>query len=85
MIDVKKAADISAEYLKQFFPEATKVQLEEVELTDDKKFWNITLSYEGDDLSTTSFVILNRQRKFKVFRVEADSGTVLSMKIRELK
>ena len=84
MIDVKKAADISAEYLKKFFIDATKIQLEEVELTDDKKFWNITLSYDSDD-SATGYIILGKVRKFKVFRIEAETGEVLSMKIRDFK
>lgn len=84
MIDVKKAADISAEYLKSFFPEVTKIQLEEVELTDDKKYWNITLSFDSDD-NTTGYIVLGKVRKYKVFRLESATGDVLSMKIRDFK
>lgn len=84
MIDVKKAADISAEYLINFFPTSTKIQLEEVELTDDKKFWNITLSYESED-TATGYIVLGKVRKFKIFRIDALNGEVLSMKIRDSK
>ena len=45
MIDVTEASNKAKKYLASFFPDAEKVQLEEVELTDDKTHWLITLSY----------------------------------------
>ena len=49
MIDVKIAANAGVDYLMQFSPNATNVQLEEVEISDDEKFWTVTLSYDNQD------------------------------------
>ncbi len=54
MINVKEATDKAREYLVSFFPDAEKVQLEEIELTEDKEHWFITLSYEGVSNSVAS-------------------------------
>ena len=45
-MEVKEATDKAVNYLTNFYPEADRVKLEEVEITDDNKFWNITLSYD---------------------------------------
>ena len=45
MIDVKEATGKAREYLVSFFPDAEKVQLEEVELTEDKAHWYITREF----------------------------------------
>ncbi|MFC2120166.1 hypothetical protein ACFLTI_01080 [Bacteroidota bacterium] len=44
MIDAKVAVDKATDYLKIFFPESERTQLIEVELSDDKKSWYITMS-----------------------------------------
>ncbi len=88
MIDVKKAAQISADYMKGFFPESDSIRLEEVEITDDKKFWIITLSYSQDDIDQNSpFLGIKggKIKKYKIFKIKSESGEVLSMKIREFK
>lgn len=77
----KKAVD----HLKNFFPDATVIQLEELDLTDDDKYWNITLSYEGAEAPVSAWMNPVRSRKFKIFKIDAVSGEVRSMKIRELK
>lgn len=82
---INELADIAAEYLKSFFPDADKIQLEEIEITDDDQFWNITLSYEGSDLPSGNIWIGARSRKYKIFKIDAASGNVRSMKIRDMK
>ena len=37
-MEVKEATEKAVEHLKQFYPTGEKVQLEEVEITDDDKF-----------------------------------------------
>ena len=85
MIDVKEATSKAREYLLTFFPEAEKVQLEEIELTSDKTHWYITLSYEGVSNSVASSLLVGKQLRYKIFKLEAESGQVISMKIRDIK
>ena len=85
MIDVKEAADKAKEHLNSFFPDADKVQLEEVELTNDKAHWYITLSYEGVSNSVASSLLVGKTVRYKVFKLDAENGEVLSMKIRDIK
>jgi len=37
ILDVKDSVGKSIEYLKKFFPSAEKIQIEEIEITDDDK------------------------------------------------
>ena len=85
MINVKEATDKAREYLQAFFPEAENVQLEEVELTGDKAYWLITLSYEGVSNSVASSLLVGKTVLYKIFKLDAETGTVISMKIRDIK
>ena len=85
MIDVKEATTKAREYLQSFFPDAEKVQLEEVELTDDKAHWFITLSYEGVSNSVASSLLVGKSVRYKLFKLDAETGEVISMKIRDIK
>ena len=85
MIDVKEATGKAREYLVSFFPDAEKVQLEEVELTEDKSYWYITVSYEGVSNSVASSLLVGKSLRYKIFKLDAESGEVISMKIRDIK
>ncbi len=85
MIDVTEASNKAKSYLDSFFPDAEKVQLEEVELTNDKTHWLITLSYEGVSNSVASSLLVGKSLRYKIFKLEAESGEVISMKIRDIK
>lgn len=85
MIDVRQAIDIAKEHLTVFFPEAENVQLEEVELTNDKTHWLITLSYEGVTTSVASSLLVGKSLIYKQFKLDAESGDVISMRIRDIK
>ena len=85
MINVKDATDKAKEYLRAFFPDAEQVQLEEVELGADKKHWLITLSYEGISGSVASSMLVGKSLRYKLFKLDAKTGEVLSMKIRDIK
>lgn len=86
MLDVKEATQRASEYFGRLYADQgslfTNVQLEEVELTDDGQYWLITLSYSP----TTSLgtILGNPVRKYKVFKIDAGTGDVKSMKIRNL-
>lgn len=84
MINIKDVPVISAEYLKSFYPLADKIQIEEIELSEDRLNCSITLSYE-EQLPTGGFVFLNTPKTYKTFKVDMTTGEVLSMKIRVFK
>lgn len=85
MINVKDATEKVKEYLLAFFPDAEQVQLEEVELSEDKGYWLITLSYEGLSGSVASSMLVGKSLRYKIFKLDAENGEVLSMKIRDIK
>jgi hypothetical protein len=85
MINVKKATDKAKEHLLAFFPDADQVQLEEVELSEDKAHWLITLSYEGVSSSVASSMLVGKSLLYKIFKLDAKNGEVISMKIRNIK
>jgi hypothetical protein len=92
MIDVKDAVKIAYQHFEQLFADVKpdEVALEEVEITEDDKYWNITLGYndpfekdrqnEANPLSR--LIGPARNRHYKLFRIDASDGRVLSMKIR---
>lgn len=87
MIDVKEAARSAAEYFAGLFPDQgySDVLLEEVELKEDEKHWLITLSYAlppsgGDPLAS----IRPRQRRYKQFKIDAQTGRVQAMTVRNV-
>jgi len=85
MINVKVATDKAKEHLLAFFPDAEQVQLEEVELSEDKAHWLITLSYEGVSSSVASSMLVGKSLLYKIFKLDAKNGEVISMKIRNIK
>lgn len=84
MLDVKEAAERASEYFAGLYQDQrlSNVQLEEVELTDDGKFWLITLSHPVPNESPA--LTFSFKRKYKVFKIDAKTGEVKSMKIRKV-
>lgn len=90
MIDVKAAVSSASSYLRSLQDvigdSLENLMLEEVELSDDKRFWLITLGF--DRPSRSSFFPIGGsptiQRTYKLFRVNAETGEVEAMKIREV-
>lgn len=80
MITVKDAAARAAEFARNVLEEGRgrDLQLEEVEYTKRPPRWLITLSMP----SSSPLGLLARE--YKMFTVDAETGEVLSMKIREL-
>ncbi len=81
MIDVKQAVDIASQYLISLFADKnpSNIQLEEVELSEDEKHWFITLSF-----TEMVLFIVQPRKSYKLFKINADTGQVQSMKIREV-
>jgi hypothetical protein len=74
-----------------FYQEVTSTQakgrLEEVKLSDDEKYWLITLSFlqpaDSDAWAVVAAVAPRSERAYKTFRVEATSGRVVAMEMLE--
>lgn len=79
MIDVKEAVKRAGAYYSELSGKPiTQLELEEVEKSDNEQYWLITLSYTGGSFATAF------QKSYKLFKVDAETGDVLSMKIRQV-
>ena len=78
MIDVKTAVRAAIGYVNEFreYIPPRDIRLEETEYDEDRRHWVITLSFVENDI--TGF------RSYKVFRIDANSGDVMSMKVRSV-
>ena len=88
LLTAKQAASVAAKYLKDLIPSAEGVLLEEVdqEISRGKLTWNITLSFvpgSGSGVSILPYTISGK-KDYKAFRIDATSGEVISMKIRNV-
>jgi len=94
MADVKSAVGAARNYFSELYENVVDVRLEEVELTEDKQRWTVTLSGlfppppTVDDpafqSAMSSVFGTPRERVYKTLTVDARTGEVQSMKIRQL-
>jgi hypothetical protein len=89
MIDVKAAIKAAMEFVAENFHEGalSSLRLEEVELSTDDACWHITLSLvRGDGVGALAAALGtdSRARDYKTVAVDAETGTVKSVKIRQL-
>jgi len=83
MIVVKDAISKAISYFRNLCPEYKSITLEEVELSEDEKYWLITLG--GSEV--IDFVNMRpslTSKEYKIFKIEYDTGKFISMKIREV-
>ncbi len=92
-IDVRSAVGAAQQYfgsLQDMIGFGTEdLRLEEAELSEDKKHWFITLGFiRPVDKTSNPLANLmetpNYEREYKVFKIDATTGEVKSMKILEL-
>ena len=95
MTDVKEAVAIAITYFRALMDDKglSDILLEEVELSDDERSWNVTLSglLPASKDEPASFNALaqalgqppQRRRVYKVFKINAERASVQSMKIRQ--
>lgn len=100
MIDVKEATSVAIKTAADFLSEQKvyDLALEEIELTEDDKFWLVTLGFSVEDTVPISkggagmnllSPIMNPSpakytRKYKIFKIDANTGKFQAMKIREI-
>ena len=90
-INVKQAVITAQQYfnsIKNMILSGTDkiedLRLEEVELSQDKQFWLITLGFDCVNRNNRLQVVPQYAREYKIFKINAETGEVESMKIREL-
>lgn len=78
MIDAKVATKNVFDYLHNLYEykDFHAIELEEVELSEDEKYWFITVSYRFSPIPIAT--------KYKIFKIRSDTGKVVSMKIRQI-
>ncbi|HEY9174377.1 MAG TPA: hypothetical protein VI136_19000 [Verrucomicrobiae bacterium] len=89
-IDVHQAVKTAIGFFqKSFAREKTQhLQLEEVELSEDGRIWLITLGYDdpvavwSEALKPSPLLRPRPLRKYKVVRIDAQTGKPMSVKIR---
>ncbi|MEH2277748.1 MAG: hypothetical protein V7K40_23900 [Nostoc sp.] len=99
MIDIKTAVNAAYEYIKSLQEmmgsSLRDLRLEEVELSEDKSLWLITLGFDipkkppqsqFENLIATSgaFTTVLYEREYKLFKVNSQTGKVEAMKIRQV-
>ncbi|MDB9313790.1 hypothetical protein PN462_11820 [Spirulina sp. CS-785/01] len=101
--NVQTAVQVAKQYFFSIQPEIgediSDLRLEEVEKTEDRQYWLITLGYDRPHQtpynslnsllksSETLSETLNKKtkkREYKVVKIDADTGEVESIKIREI-
>ncbi len=94
-INVQQAVMAAQNYFKSIKTMMGKpiqdLRLEEVELSEDKKYWLITLGF-NHPINTPKNPLgipgINEipkfEREYKIFKIDSETGQVQSMKIREV-
>ncbi len=88
-VDLNSAVKTALKFFRDSFgvEKLSDVQLEEIELSDDRKFWLITVGYDNPtavDASRGKLVLPARVpiRKYKIVRISTATGQPVSIKIR---
>ena len=81
----KEAAHIAVSYLSELYDDPKSLQdvlIEEIERSDDGRYWYVTLGYTRPKLFDF-FGARPLPREYKVFEIESATREVKSMKIRK--
>lgn len=86
LIGPKEAAQIAGIYFRDLYQgeRFTNVLLEEIEIDDASDDWLVTLGFDMDERRDAPGVLEKpvRRRHYKIFRIDGETGSVRSMKIR---
>ena len=85
-VDVKSAARIAVAYFDQLIQRRySDLAIEEVEKTNDDRFWLVTVGYTVVSTDRSPLAALQNQpaREYKIIKVDSQSGEAVSMKVRK--
>jgi hypothetical protein len=92
MVDVKQAVGKAMDYLKDMYQidQFKDVLLEEVDLSEDNKYWNVTIGFtrlqdstSGGPMATLIGQSAEFKREYKVFQLDSTTGDLRSMRSRK--
>ena len=86
-VDVKAAVRIAAAHFDQLIQRRySDLAVEEVEKTDDDRFWLVTVGYNpvSTDQSPLAAFQDKSTREYKIIKVDSHTGEAVSMKVRKL-
>jgi len=92
MVDVKEAVGKAMDYLKDMYQldQFKDVLLEDVDISEDNKYWNVTIGFtrrqestSGGPMATLIGQSTEFKREFKVFQIDAKTGDLRSMRSRK--
>ncbi|UCF99466.1 MAG: hypothetical protein JSV89_07980 [Spirochaetaceae bacterium] len=92
MVNVKAAVSKAMGYLKDMYQieQFKDVLLEEVDISEDNKYWNVTIGFtrrqestSGGPMATLIGQSTEFKREFKVFQIDAETGDLRSMRSRK--
>jgi hypothetical protein len=92
MVDVKQAVSRAMSYLKELYPieQFKDVLLEEVDLSEDNEYWNVTIGFtrrqdttSGGPMATLIGQSSEFKREYKVFQIDSKTGDLRSMRGRK--
>lgn len=96
MITYKEAVKAARDYAMDLFSqeELRGLRVEELVPSDDQKYWNVTLGWVAPDTRTVSAAssplgvppgprVVHAPRVYKMFKIDAESGAVVSMVMRD--
>ncbi|MDR3223854.1 MAG: hypothetical protein LBT66_09030 [Methanobrevibacter sp.] len=84
-IDRKKAIKNSIDYVEDVYGSLNGLNLEEIDISDDERFWLITLGWnrikKATGISELGSIFPSTERVYKTFYVNSSNGEVEKMKI----
>ncbi len=92
MIDVKDAVQRAMQYLEEMYDTRSfrDVLLEEVDRSEDDRFWNVTIGFTRPQEPTSAgpmAILVGQQeefrREYRVFQIDAEKGALHSMRSRK--
>lgn len=83
-MDVKEAVQAAVNFVAEMFSTGKDLRLEEVEMSDEGPWWDITLSFPHPPDTAIEAVIGGPKRSYKIVRVNRVTGEIHSAKIRKV-
>lgn len=85
MLSTTAARDAAFSYFGQVYGDQfTNLALEEIELSDDERYWYVTIGFDIPTQHPAALVLqLPPKRGYKVLKIDAQNGSVKSMKMRK--
>lgn len=93
MMDVKEVVRKAMDYLNDMYQtdQFKDILLEEVDLSEDNKLWNVTIGFARRQESTTGGPMATLigqstefKREYKVFHIDAETGALRSMRSKKM-